>query len=142
MSVGARSIRARLATGLILACSLAACSSFGAGGPDSERDESVNVYPTSYKSDLLAFLRTYLNDPTNVRDAAIAEPVLTPVGRASRYVVCIKYNARNSDGRYLGSKESVAVYLRGRFTQLVEATGDLCKSATYQSFPELEALKR
>jgi hypothetical protein len=126
-----------LAAGL----SLAACSTFGHHG-DHEGPAEVNVYPSTYRGDLIAFMQSYLNDPTGVRDAQIAEPVLKPVNSSQRYVVCIKYNAKNKVGAYLGVKESVAVYLRGRFNQLVDVTDDTCKGALYQPFPELMSLTR
>lgn len=119
---------------------LTACSTLGPHG--SMEGPNANVYPDNYKAELLAFLQTYLNDPTNVRETQIAEPMLRQVNSTDRYVVCLRYNAKNSDGRYMGVKETFAVYLRGRFNQLVDATGDICKGATYQPFPELAALKR
>jgi hypothetical protein len=125
-----------------IAFCLVACTTFG---HRSREDSSANVYPDNYKAELIAFLQTYLNDPTNVREAQIAEPVLRQVNSTDRYVVCLKYNAKNNDGRYMGAKESIAVYVRGRFNQLVDATvaiGDICKGASYQPFPELSALKR
>jgi hypothetical protein len=115
-----------------LALSLAACSTFRHHGSHEDGGEGANAYPATYKADLLAFLQTYLNDPTNVREAQIAEPILTQVNSSDRYVVCIRYNAKNSEGRYVGV----------RFNQLVDATGDSCKTAVYEPFPELEALKR
>jgi hypothetical protein len=120
--------------------SSAACSSFGSSWT-SDESERVNIFPTNYKPELLAFLQTYLNDPTNVREAQIAEPALAQVNSSERYVVCVKYNARNNEGRYMGVRQSMAVYLRGRFNQLVNATGENCKAAAYQPFPELETLK-
>jgi hypothetical protein len=120
---------------------LAACSSLPGSVTSDEGSERLNVFPTNYKPELIAFMQTYLNDPTGVREAQIAEPVLTPVGSSDRYVVCIKYNAKTSEGRYMGVKQNMAVYLRGRFNQLVNATGESCKTAAYQPFPELESLK-
>lgn len=123
------------------AATLAACSSFR--GASTVEGADVNSFPANYKSELLAFLQTYLNDPTNVRDAQIAEPAIRSIGSSERYVVCLKYNAKNGEGRYLGLKDSMAVYLRGRFNQFVNATGgETCKTAVYQPFPELESLKR
>jgi hypothetical protein len=119
---------------------MVACSSFGPHG--STEGPEANVYPDNYRAELLAFLRTYLNDPTNVREAQIAAPMLRQVNSTDRYVVCVKYNAKNNDGRYMGVRETVAIYVRARFNQLVDATGDVCKGATYQAFPELAALKR
>src|SRR5271165_6143322 len=95
-----------LAVGFAVAmtASLAGCAMFGHHG----EGPGANAYPDNYKADLLAFMQTYLNDPTNVRDAQIADPVLTQVNSTDRYVVCIKFNARNTEGRYLGAKQSMA----------------------------------
>lgn len=119
---------------------LVACGTVGPFG--SSEGPDVNVYPDNYRAELLAFLHTYLNDPTNVREAQIAEPVLRQVKSTDRYVVCLKYDAKNNDGRYMGVKETIAIYVRGRFNQLIDANGDICKGATYRPFPELAALKR
>jgi len=119
---------------------MVACSTFGPHG--SREGPNANVYPDNYRAELLAFLQTYLNDPTNVREPEVAEPVMRQVNSIDRYVVCLKYNAKNNEGRYMGVKETIAIYVRGRFNQLVDASGDICKGATYQPFPELAALKR
>jgi hypothetical protein len=134
-----RWLRVLLATAFPLC--MVACSTFGHHG--SGEGPGANVYPNNYRAELLSFLQTYLNDPTNVREAEIAEPALRQVNSIDRYVVCLKYNAKNTDGRYVGVKETIAIYLHGRFNQLVDATtGDTCKGATYEPFPELTALKR
>jgi|SRR5215471_6323230 len=127
---------------LIAALALAGCSSVPNPLAAPAESSDVNTFPQNYKSELLAFMQTYLNDPTDVREAQMAEPVLKPVGSSNRYVVCLRYNAKDSQGRYMGAKDSVAVYLRGRFNQLVNATGEICKGAVYQPFPEMQALKR
>ncbi len=44
------------------------------------RWEAQNVFPADYKNDLLAFMRTYLNDPTRVRAAAVSQPMLKSLG--------------------------------------------------------------
>ncbi len=63
---------------LMLVMALVDCA--GHGRP---RDEArVNVYPENYKSDLLGFLHSYVNDPTEIRDAAISDPALRPVSAA------------------------------------------------------------
>jgi hypothetical protein len=132
--------------GVLLATALSfcmgGCSTFGHHG--SGEGPGANVYPNNYRAELLAFLQTYLNDPSNVREAEIAEPVLRQVNSTDRYVVCLRYNAKDTDGRYMGVKDTVAIYLHGRFNQLVDAemTGDTCKGAAYEPFPELAALKR
>ena len=75
--------------------------------------EAENVYPQGYRQDLLAFLRTYLNDPSHVRGASVSQPQLKYIGPGDRYVSCVRFNARNSDGKYLGSKDGAAIYVSG-----------------------------
>ena len=59
---------------LILMTALADCA--GHGRPHD--DARANVYPESYKSDLLGFLHSYINDPTKIRDAAISNVRRSP----------------------------------------------------------------
>jgi hypothetical protein len=107
--------------------------------------EAQNVVPQNYKQDLLAFLRTYLNDPTHVRDASVSPPTRKDVGQGDRYVACVRYNARDSDGKYTGIKVGAAIYASAkldRFLDTPRVTGELCKDAVYAPFPELQKLQR
>ncbi len=107
--------------------------------------ESENVFPQAYKQDLLAYLRTYLNDPSHVRGAAVSQPQLKYIGPGDRYVACVRYNARNTDGKYQGSKDGAAVYVAAkldRFFDIPKEVRELCKDAVFAPFPELEKLTR
>lgn len=104
--------------------------------------KSTNIEPTNYKEETLAFLRTYLNDPVGIRDAAISQPALKNIGGQTRYAACLRFNAKKSNGEYAGSKDRMAVFLSGRFDTLVETVRDQCKDAAYEPFPELERLSR
>jgi hypothetical protein len=109
------------------------------------RWDAENVYPQAYRQDLLAFLRTYLNDPSHVRGASVSQPQLKYVGPGDRYVTCVRFNARNSDGKYLGSKDGAAIYVSGkldRFLDVAKDVRELCKEVAYAPFPELEKLTR
>jgi hypothetical protein len=110
------------------------------------RDERASIFPDNYRAELVAFMRTYLNDPTNVRDAYIAEPTMKPFGPRDQYVVCVRYNAKNTDGRYMGSKDGMALFDGGRLDHMIDQFNDKvinrCVDADYKRFPELEALKR
>jgi hypothetical protein len=103
-----------------------------------------NVPPTNYRAEILAYLRTYLNDPVGVRDAAISEPALRPVPGApvQRYVSCLRYNAKNSLGKYEGRSDRLVIFLSGRFDTMAPARGEACASVTWMPFPELEQLRR
>jgi hypothetical protein len=109
------------------------------------RWDAENVYPQSYRQDLLAFLRTYLNDPSHVRSASVSQPQLKYIGPGDRYVACVRYNARNSDGKYVGSKDGAAIYVAGRLDRFIDTSKDvreLCKEVAFVPFPELERLTR
>lgn len=107
--------------------------------------DAENVFPQAYRQDLLAYLRTYLNDPLHVRGAAVSQPQLKYIGPGDRYVACVRYNARNTDGKYQGSKDGAAVYVGGkldRFFDIPKDVRELCKDAAFAPFPELEKLTR
>ena len=109
------------------------------------RWDAQNVFPQGYRQDLLAFLRTYLNDPSHVRSASVSQPQLKYIGPGDRYVACVRYNARNSDGKYVGSKDGAAVYVAGKLDRFLDTPKDvreLCKEVAFVPFPELERLTR
>jgi hypothetical protein len=136
----------------LLAASLAALAVAGCAtevGPSpaelKANWEAQNIVPQGYKQDLLAYMRTYLNDPMRIRDAAVSQPALKDFGPGQRFMTCVRFNARKSDGKYAGSKEGVAVYVSGkldRFFDTPREVRELCKDAAYAPFPELESIKR
>lgn len=107
-----------------------------------------NVLPANYKADILAYLRTYLNDPVGVREAYIGEPELRQIpaslGNAAteRYMVCLRFNAKDSTGKYEGSRDRLVAFLSGRLDTLVPARKEQCAKTNWQPFPELEKLRR
>ena len=107
-----------------------------------EPEENPNVFPSNYKSEILVTMTTSLDDPTNVRDAYISEPVLRRAGNGNneRYVVCVRSDSRDASRLYTGSKDRIAIFYGGHLNQLVEATKEQCGSAAYKPFPELEKL--
>jgi hypothetical protein len=126
-----------------LGAALAACASGERdySGPETKGGASVNVFPDKYRAEILAYQRSYLNDPTGIRSAAISQPVLKNVGVGDRYVVCVRFNAKAAGGGYLGVREHLAIFLAGKLDQM-GVTRDQCKDAAYEPFPELERLTR
>ncbi len=107
--------------------------------------DAQNVFPQNYKTDLMAFLRTYLNDPTHIRSAAVSQPQLKNVGPGERYIACVHYNARKENGQYAGTKTGVATYVSGKLDRFFDGPNEvreICKDAVYAPFPELETLTR
>lgn len=131
----------------VAALALAGCASGDIGPSKAElkaRWDAENVYPQGYRRDLLAFLRTYLNEPSGVRGAAVSTPVLKDVGPGERYYTCVRYSERK-DGRYAGPKDGVAVYVSGKLDRFFDTPREVlpfCKDAAFTPFPELETLTR
>jgi hypothetical protein len=136
-------ISAKCAAILLLPIVLAAC----AGGED--RDAAFNIdngadqpFPDNYRTELLAFMKTYLNNPAGVHDAVMAEPVQRTVGGRLRYVSCLRFSAREADGTYRQPRERAVLYVNGRLDRVAENASDVCSGAVYAPFPELEKLTR
>jgi hypothetical protein len=119
----------------VFAVALAGCSS---GGKAPEEDP--NVFPSSYKDEISLTLTNTLDDPTNIRGAFVSDPALRTVGKDQRYVVCVRFDARDANKQYVGSKDRIAFFYGGHLNQLVEASKEQCGNAAYKPFPELEKL--
>ena len=138
-------ISAKRAAILLLPIALAGCA-----GSDEARniaytdDRGVanQPYPNNYRAELLAFMRTYLNNPVGVRDAALAEPMQRTVGGRLRFVTCLRFTPRESDGSYHDLRERAVVYVDGRLDHVVEKAGETCAGAVYAAFPDLEKMTR
>jgi len=133
-------MRLRLLIGLLV---LAGCASVEKdySGPETQGGTSVNVHPEKYRAEILAYQRSFLNDPTGIRSAAISQPALRKVGRVERYVVCVRFNAKAPGGGYAGVREHLAIFLAGKLDQM-GVSREECKDAAYEPFPELEQLTR
>src|SRR5437588_11622836 len=107
---------------LLLSLGLAGCA--GGEGPSAETIQAARTFPANYKAELLAYLRTFLNDPTNVRNAYVSEPTLTRIQGADRYVTCVRFDAKNSYGGYRGHKDYIATYFGGTLEYFVELKPD------------------
>lgn len=138
-----RALRAG-ASALLLCALVSAC----AQQQGSVLSVETNILPPNYRSEILAYLRTYLNDPTGVREAFISEPELRTIPATQttlateRYMVCVRYNAKDSTGKYQGRRDHLVAFLSGRLDTLVPARAEQCAKANWQPFPELEKLRR
>ena len=108
----------------------------------ADRVTGEQPYPNNYRTELLAFMKTYLNDPVGVRDAAMAEPVQRTIGGRLRYVSCLRFTPRETDGGYREIRERAVVYVGGRLDHVVERAGDTCAGVDYLPFPELGKMTR
>src|SRR4051812_44410225 len=128
----------------LLPLALAACAGEGPNSLTYTDDPGPASQPSPANSrpDLLAFMKPYLNNPVGVKEAVLAEPVQRTVGGRLRYVVCLRYNAKDSDGNYRGSRERAVLFVDARLDRIVEDASDPCAGAVYAAFPELERMVR
>ena len=123
------------AAALLLAPALGACSGMS-GRTDPPVDPTQ--FPANYKPEVAAFMRTYLANPTKVRDAYIGTPALKPVAGKQQYVTCVRYNPRDSANKYEGNTQNVVIFLTGRMNQFLPDDPEMCAGLAYQRFPEIE----
>jgi hypothetical protein len=138
-------ISATRAAILLLPVALAACAGSDDGRSITYTDDrgvANQPYPGNYRTELLAFMKTYLNDPRGVHDAAMAEPVQRVVGGRLRYVSCLRFTPRESDGSYREPRERAVLYVDSRLDRVVENASETCAGAVYAPFPELEKMTR
>lgn len=128
---------------LLLLAVLAGCQTDDAGSSLSLSSDSnaEQPYPINYKSEMLAFLHTYLNNPVGVREAVIAEPVQRTIGGRTRYVSCLRFSERQSDGVYRDRRDQAVLFVNGRLDRMLSNAGDQCLGAVYAPFPELEKMQ-
>ena len=124
---------------------LAACITSDEGRGFSFTDDrgvSNQPFPKNYQGEILAFMKTYLNDPVGLQETAMAEPMQRTVGGRLRYVSCLRYSAKGADGGFAPAREIAIVYVDGRLDRPVEHPKELCAGAAYGPFPELAKLTR
>jgi hypothetical protein len=131
---------------LLLPVALAACAGADEEGRDAgitiDNGSAIQPFPANYRTELLAFMKTYLNNPVGLHDAAMAEPVQRTVGGRMRYVSCLRFTPREADGGYREQRERAIIYVNGRLDRIIEKAADLCAGAAYAPFPDLEKLTR
>jgi hypothetical protein len=107
-----------------------------------DSNDAIQPFPANYRAELVAFMRTYLNNPVGVHEASVAEPVQRTVGGRARYVACMRFAERQSDGSYREPLEQAVVFVGGRLDRIAQKAGEYCGGAAYAAFPELEKMTR
>jgi len=128
---------------IVLVGALAGCSagSDGGGGfsnpfaPRAEKPVDPNLYPASYKADLLAYLQKQPPEIEGITEASISAPALAQLsGNESRYFMCFRAAGANF------RREKLITFFAGQINQYVNAAGPPCATAAYEPFPELIAV--
>ena len=130
---------------MLLPVALSACAASDDGKSITYTDDrgvSSQPFPQNYRAEVLAFLKTYLNNPVGVRDAVMAEPVERVVGGRLRYLSCLRFSAREADGGYREPRERAILFVDGRLDRIIENAAEPCAGVAYAPFAELEKLTR
>ena len=130
---------------LLLPIALAACASSDESKSitfTDDRGVANQPFPSNYRAEILAFMKTYLNNPAGVRDAAIADPVQRTIGGRLRYISCLRFAARESDGSYREPRERAALFVDSRLDRVIENASEPCAGLAYAPFPDLEKMTR
>jgi hypothetical protein len=136
---------AKFAAMMLLPIMLSACAAVDDSKPitfTDDRGVSSQPFPKNYRTEVLAFLKTYLNDPVGVRGAVMAEPVERVVGGRLRYVACLRFSPREQDGGYREPRERAILFVDGRLDRIIENAGEPCAGVAYVPFAELEKMTR
>jgi len=72
----------------------------------------------------------------------MAEPVERVVGGRLRYVACLRFSARESDGGYREPRERAMLFVDGRLDRIIENAAEPCAGVAYAPFADLEKLTR
>ena len=132
---------------MILALPLALAGCFGGDGDrpsliGGSQAGGPQPFPDNFRSDTLALMRAYLNNPVGVREAGMADPVQRELGGRQFYVSCLRFTPRETDGSYKGMRERAVVFVDARLDHVEKEIGDICAGAVYAPFPEMEQMTR
>ncbi|KIZ42924.1 MULTISPECIES: hypothetical protein [Rhodopseudomonas] len=131
----------RATTLALVALTLGGCGG-GLMSSADDRGGSGQPFPSQYRSQIVAFLHTYLTNPVGVRDATMAEPVQRSVDGRQLYISCLRFTPRRSNGSYGPARELAVVHVDARVDRVMEEAGEACAGLTYAPFPELEKMSR
>ena len=130
---------------MLLPIMLAACAAVDDSKPitfTDDRGVSSQPFPKNFSTEVLAFMKTYLNNPVGVRDAVMADPVERVVGGRLRYLACLRFSAREPDGDYREPRERAILFVDGRLDRIIDNAVEPCAGVAYVPFAELEKMTR
>lgn len=91
------------------------------------------VVPPDYRARVANYLLDRLKDPYSVREAEISAPTVSMFG--VRNIVCVRYNAKNSFGAYIGRETQAFLFSAVDFALLDSPV--FCANVPLRPFPEL-----
>lgn len=132
-----RIVAIALATLTLAGCGSSALNSF-TFLETKEKPIARDVMPANFKREILNTVPSVVAEQRGIREAYYSDPVMDP--KLNIYTSCVRFNARDLAGQYVGPKEYAVYYYGGHLNQFVAAPPDQCRAAGYKPFTELENL--
>jgi len=82
----------------------------GGFGNQQAATPDPNLFPTNYRTALLAFLRQSLTNRSDFRGVMISEPAIKTVGGSQHYVVCVQFSPQSAIKTKAASSSSMLAY--------------------------------
>lgn len=97
--------------------------------------KTAEPYPTEWKSIVLSYIKDNFNDPYSVRDSEASQPFRKgDFINGNWWVVCIKNNAKNKAGGYIGKTATRLDIKNGKVDYVVQRS-ETCNNIKYEPFP-------
>lgn len=130
----------KLGGAILLSMSAVLLTSCETTAPTVENKAKIAQIPSNYRAQTVTYLRRTLKDPYSVRDAEITDPTVIFVGLVngtSAPGVCVRMNAKNSFGAYIGLQTMAVAFKNGSVMGAGEPVFDTCSKATWRPFTEM-----
>ena len=104
----------------------------GCAGDKKANDVDPNIFPAQYKQEIIDTLRARPHRSDQCARRLCHRAGLVPVGKDSRFAVCVRSNSRDYNRNYPGSKDRIAYFFGGHLNQLIDATKEQCGNAAFK----------
>ena len=130
----------RLTIMVTCALVLAGC----AAQPQMQDGMVVANLPPNYRDVIAEHVKKTYFDPYSIRDASISNPVDTTSIFGPVTNVCVKANAKNRMGGYIGIRATGYVFQSGKILNVLEneMIAGQCESRSYDPFYEIDSVAK
>ncbi len=99
--------------------------------------------PANYRGQVADRVRATFFDPYSIRDAGISIPIAGQSLLGPMHTVCVRANAKNRMGGYIGIRETSYIFRNGQISLSdAEYAALTCANAVYEPFPEIDSAAR
>lgn len=107
-----------------------------------EQTKAVRNLPADYRAQIKAKIKTVLYDPYSIRDAEISGPTaifsgLIEGNGGQLPGVCIRFNAKNAYGAYVGIRTYAVSFKDGKAYHAQPPFYNNCNGVSWHPFPDL-----